>query len=112
MNVMPKTAPPGFDAWMGNGGGNYIAPAFMTENLDFLDPPIKDGQHKFPEENYTTAVVGNVSSAWIRKVVKEDPTRPFFAYIAPKGSAPSLLLPARFLPRLNTPPPAKRSSSR
>jgi hypothetical protein len=83
MNVMPKTVPPGFDAWMGNGGGNYIAPAFQTKNLDFVG--IKDGLHKFPAENYTTAVVGNVSIAWIRKVVKEAPSRPFFAYIAPKG---------------------------
>ena len=32
------------------------------------------------------ALVGNVSSAWIRKVVAEDPSRPFFAYIAPKAA--------------------------
>jgi arylsulfatase A-like enzyme len=85
-NVMPKTVPPGFDAWMGNGGGNYIGPSFMTKNLDFISPPIPDGQHKFPAANYTTAVVGNVTVAWIEKVVKEDPTRPFFAYVAPKAA--------------------------
>jgi arylsulfatase A-like enzyme len=84
MNVMPKETPIGFDAWMGNGGGDYIAPSFQTKNLDFVG--IADGVHNFPEENYTTAVVGNVSVAWIKKVVKEDPTRPFFAYVAPKAA--------------------------
>ena len=32
-------------------------------------------------DNYTTAVVGNLSIHWINKVVAEDPTRPFFAYV-------------------------------
>jgi hypothetical protein len=30
--------------------------------------------------------VGNVSIAWIRHVVAEDASRPFFAYIAPKAA--------------------------
>ena len=41
---------------------------------------------KGTNDNYTTAVVGNTSIAWIRKVVQEDPSRPFFAYIAPKAA--------------------------
>jgi hypothetical protein len=99
LNVMPKAVPAGFDAWMANEGGKYIGPTFMTQNLDFLSPPIPDAaNHKFPAENYTTAVVGNgnvsIAWIWIRRVVAEqktaaaaDPTgashKPFFAYVAP-----------------------------
>jgi arylsulfatase A-like enzyme len=83
MNVMPKTVPDGFDSWMGNGGGNYIAPTFQIHNVDGI-PDSKS--YQFGKQNYTTAVVGNISNAWIRKVVKEDPTRPFFAYVAPKAA--------------------------
>ena len=36
--------------------------------------------------NYTTSVVGNVSVAWITKVVGESKTTPFFAYVAPKAA--------------------------
>ena len=36
--------------------------------------------------NYSTSIIGNVSIAWIRKVHAEDPSRPFFAYIAPKAA--------------------------
>ena len=38
---------------MGNGGGNYIGPAFQIHNVDGI-PNSKN--YKFPEENYTTAV--------------------------------------------------------
>jgi N-acetylglucosamine-6-sulfatase len=81
-NVMPKLGdtPAGFDAWLANSGGSYVAPSFQTMNIDGLP----DGNNKFPAENYTTAVVGNVSIAWIRKVAQED--KPFFAYIAPKAA--------------------------
>ena len=96
LNVMPKDVPAGFDAWMGNGGGQYIGPAFMTRGLDFLNPPIPDqGNYKFPAENYTTAVVGNVSLAFIRHAVKQQreagargaaaQAKPFMAYVAPKA---------------------------
>lgn len=78
-NVMPKDVPAGFDAWLGNGGGSYIAPSFNTKNIDGLP----DGHWKGTEHNYTTAVVGNISIAWIRKVAAQD--KPFFAYIAPKA---------------------------
>ena len=84
LNAIPnmRDVPRGFDAWMANGGGRYLAPQFSTANLDFVN--ISDGTWKGTSDNYTTAVVGNVSIAWIREVVKED-KHPFFAYIAPKA---------------------------
>ena len=45
-----------------------------------------DGTFNGTRENYTTAVVGNMSRAWIQRVVTADSTRPFFAYIAPKAA--------------------------
>ena len=35
---------------------------------------------------YTTAVVGNVSAAWIKHTVKTNPGAPFFAQVAPKAA--------------------------
>ena len=35
LNNVPKFVPAGFDAWMANGGGNYIAPAFSTSGLEW-----------------------------------------------------------------------------
>lgn len=85
LNVMPKTVPPGFDAWMANPGGHYIAPSFMTKNLgDLGDWNIPDGNWKTTQENYSTAVIGNVSVAWIKKVAQEG--KPFLAYIGPKAA--------------------------
>ena len=87
LNNMPANhaAPPGFDAWMGNGGGDYIAPAFDTAGLADIGPwHIPDGRWATTEANYTTAVVGNVSIAWIEKTVAAGD--PFFAYIAPKAA--------------------------
>ena len=106
MNVMPQDVPPGFDAWLANNGGNYIAPEFQMHNVNGLIPGLQPsgqqgcwlgGNHsKDPQygcfagtsdaSNYTTAVVGNASMAWIRKVVTEDAETPFFAYIAPKAA--------------------------
>ena len=40
----------------------------------------------FPLVNYTTAVVGNLSIAWIKKVHAANPATPFFAYVAPKAA--------------------------
>ena len=48
----------GFDAWLANGGGDYIAPEFSTHNAG---PGIPDGHWQGTEDNYTTAVVGNLS---------------------------------------------------
>jgi len=104
MNAMPKSIPPGYDAWMANEGGTYIAPTFQLYGAEGLVPGLvndpkakcwgKDATGSLygcytgtnDPSNYTTALVGNVSSAWIRKVVAEDPSRPFFAYIAPKAA--------------------------
>lgn len=88
------TVPAGFDAWLGNGGGDYIAPAFNTQNISFSGIHLADGMWHGTEDNYTTAVVGNVSIAWIRHVVAENPDRPFFAYVAPKAAHE----PVGFLP--------------
>ena len=74
--------PPGFDAWLANEGGDYIAPSFQTKNIAGLP----DGGWKGNSSDYTTAVVGNASVQWIRKVVGEDASRPFFAYVAPKAA--------------------------
>merc|ERR1711970_756998 len=43
-----------------------------------------DGGWQGTDDDYTTAVVGNMSLSWIRKVA-EGPN-PFFAYIAPKAA--------------------------
>eukprot|EP00927_Polykrikos_kofoidii_P025765 TRINITY_DN23087_c0_g1_i1.p1 TRINITY_DN23087_c0_g1~~TRINITY_DN23087_c0_g1_i1.p1 ORF type:complete len:582 (-),score=64.81 TRINITY_DN23087_c0_g1_i1:25-1770(-) len=82
LNEMPKTVPPGFDAWLANPGGSYVAPSFQTKNIDGMADGMWHGNAA--PENYTTAVVGNVSIAWIKKVAKEG--RPFMAYIAPKAA--------------------------
>lgn len=80
LNNMPKTVPPGFDAWLANGGGDYIAPSFMTHNIDGLP----NGTWTGGKDNYTTSVVGNTSMAWIEKQVSLK--KPFLAYIAPKAA--------------------------
>eukprot|EP00656_Telonema_subtile_P048842 TRINITY_DN5929_c0_g1_i1.p2 TRINITY_DN5929_c0_g1~~TRINITY_DN5929_c0_g1_i1.p2 ORF type:complete len:255 (+),score=60.56 TRINITY_DN5929_c0_g1_i1:177-941(+) len=82
LNNVPKEVPPGYDAWLANGGGDYVAPQFNTQGLAWAGIP--DGSWRGTEDNYTTAVVGNLSLAWIRKTVAEK--KPFFAYIAPKAA--------------------------
>jgi len=84
MNEVPEVTPPGFDAWLANGGGHYLNPAFQTQGIaDLGGWNIQDG-HWLGKGNYTTAVVGNVSIAWIKKVAQEG--KPFLAYIAPKAA--------------------------
>lgn len=81
LNVQPEPyPPPGWDAWLANDGGTYIAPTFQTKNIAGLP----DGGWKGNSSDYTTAVVGNASIAWIRSVAKGD--KPFFAYVAPKAA--------------------------
>jgi arylsulfatase A-like enzyme len=80
VNEMPSSVPPGFDAWFANGGGEYIAPSFQVANVDGFE----DGLWHGTADNYSTAVIGNVSIAWIKKVAKEE--KPFMAYIAPKAA--------------------------
>lgn len=61
---MPGYVPVGFDTWMANGGGDYIAPSFPNcKNV----PGVPDGGCMFNSSYYTTAVVGNKSIEWIRK---------------------------------------------
>ena len=66
LNNWPDVVPLGFDAWLANGGGDYIAPQFRTHGLEWAG--IKNGTWQGSQDNYTTAVVGNLSIAWIRKV--------------------------------------------
>lgn len=80
LNNVPNFVPVGYDAWLANGGGDYFSPEFSTFNIDGLP----DGSWKGTPENYTTAVVGNLSMHWIEKTVNAG--HPFFAYIAPKAA--------------------------
>ena len=84
LNSVPDYVPVGFDAWLANGGGNYVAPEFATRGLEAFSG-IADGRWHGTQDNYTVSVVGNVSTAWIRHVHAQNPERPFFAYIAPKA---------------------------
>jgi N-acetylglucosamine-6-sulfatase len=77
--------PDGYDAWLANGGGAYFSPSFGVKNLKPFWP-VEDGDKVTFEGNYTTAVVGNISSAWIRHVHATEPDKPFFAYVAPKAA--------------------------
>ena len=71
--------PEAFDSWLANGGGHYYSPSFSVKNIEGL----ADGTFDGTDKDYTTAVVGNYSVAWIKKVAKGD--KPFLAYIAPKA---------------------------
>ena len=81
LNNWDDEVPPGFDVWLANGGGDYIAPEFATKNLQFAG--LDDGKWQGTVDNYTTATVGNISLAWIERQANQD--KPFFAYIAPKA---------------------------
>jgi len=85
LNHNPKTAPAGIDAYMTNGGGHYYGPEFDTQGVSDLAPyNMPDGSWTGGADDYTTAIVGNISLSWIRKAAKGD--APFFAYIAPKAA--------------------------
>jgi hypothetical protein len=84
LNNCPDASPVGIDAYMANGGGNYNAPSFATQGVSDLAPYyMEDGHWHGKKTDYTTAVVGNASISWIKKVAKAG--RPFLAYIAPKA---------------------------
>jgi hypothetical protein len=79
-----RVPPPGIDAYMTNGGGEYMAPQFDTKGVSDLAPyHMPDGGWTGNRSDYTTSVVGNMSLAWLKKVAAGP--RPFFAYIAPKA---------------------------
>ena len=81
LNVMPEDyPPPGWDAWLANEGGSYIAPSFQTKNI--AGKP--DGGWQGNSSDYTTAVVGNASITWIKSVARQG--KPWFAYVAPKAA--------------------------
>ena len=72
LNNVPPYVPVGFDAWMANGGGDYIAPSFQMYNIDSV-PESKERIYAWhgtaDAANYSTAVIGNISMAFIRKSV-------------------------------------------
>lgn len=85
LNNNPKEPPTGIDAYMTNGGGEYYAPQFDTKGVAGLAPyHMQDGGWHGSKDDYTTAVVGNMSLSWIKKVATGP--NPFFAYIAPKAA--------------------------
>jgi N-acetylglucosamine-6-sulfatase len=87
LNNVPTFRPVGFDQWMANGGGTYIAPSFQMYDI----PSVPESAGKLyswhgtnAAGNYSTSVIGNMSMAFIRKSVAEQ--KPFMAYIAPKAA--------------------------
>lgn len=74
--------PRGFDVWFANGGGDYLSPKFFALNLAHLGYP--DGNWQGGPEHYSTSVIGNVSTAWLREVAPLS--KPFFAYIGVKAA--------------------------
>ena len=94
LNVMPDGdyTPVGWDVWLANGGGNYISPQFATSGLADFGFPDGGWQADDNAGNYTTAVVGNTSVAWINAITSTladaatPDAKPFFAYVAPKAA--------------------------
>ena len=74
--------PAGFEAWFANGGGDYLSPRFVASGLADLGYP--DGTWQGTPDDYSTSVIGNVSTAWITSVATGS--RPFLAYIGVKAA--------------------------
>lgn len=81
LNNCPNVAQPGFDAWYANGGGTYYSPSFAVQNIDGLP----DGIKKYGHDDYSTALIGNYSVAWMKKVANDRSGLPWMAYIGTKA---------------------------
>merc|ERR1711871_214493 len=68
LNNCPSDPPPGFDAWFANGGGNYFNPSFAVRNIDGLPDGSFHANESSRFGNYSTALIGNYSIEWIKKV--------------------------------------------
>ena len=81
LNTMPAGPPPtvAFDAWLANNGGAYFEPSFQTGNG--TSATFDNGTYA----NYSTAVLGNVSAAWVARRAADASAGPFFAVVAPKA---------------------------
>ena len=55
LNNVPNFVPLGFDAWMANGGGDYIAPSFATARV----PGFPDGHWHGNVTDYSTSGAQN-----------------------------------------------------
>ena len=97
--------PPSSLVGRANGGGNYIAPSFQTKNI--AGKP--DGGWTGTSDDYTTAVVGNSSIAWIRSVAHSD--KPWFAYIAPKAAHEPFIPAPWYLDHWDVAPAGNRTSA-
>lgn len=93
LNRDPGYVPLGWSAWFGNNGGTYVMgspkAAFRVSGLHGVslygqDLGATDGFWVGNPSHYSTAVIGNVTVAWIRHVVRKN-RAPFFAYVAPKA---------------------------
>ena len=76
-------APPGWDAWYANDGSTYYSPWFAVANIAGLT----DGRIHYNATDYSTALIGNYSLAWLRTVGGANAAggAPFFAYIGTKA---------------------------
>ena len=85
LNKWPMSyVPRGFDAFLGNGGGHYLGASFVSLGMGFHG--IADGKLDTPAGAYSTAVIGNATEAWVRRVLDHAVDgRPFFAMMAPKA---------------------------
>ena len=97
LNRWGSYTPRGFDAFLGNGGGMYIAPSFVANGVEGV-LGIADGAWTsggapqlaaggpLGSSNYSTSIIGNASVSWLMAVAPHARTKPFFAYIAPKAA--------------------------
>ena len=73
------------------GEWHHIAVSKIGSEVFFYFDGLPDGQFKADASskfgNYTTALVGNYSIEWIRKMATDGSGRPFFAYIAQLASS-------------------------
>jgi hypothetical protein len=58
LNDMPASAPPGFDAWLANAGGDYVAPKFETAGLEDACGLADGGWNGTARPHATRAAVG------------------------------------------------------
>ena len=88
-----RYVPLGFDAFLGNGGGSYIAPKFVAKGVhDLLSIP--DGRWQAPAGSYSTAILGNATlqsgHANSARRAALSPRRPWFVPDGAQGSARAL----------------------
>ena len=94
LNNVPNFVPEGFDAWMANGGGDYIAPSFATSNV----PGLPNGHWKGTSDNYTTSSVGNKVALSLLTRTLLDPQLPILPRSPPAVCSTRTLQNTRYRP--------------